>query len=96
MEERLKIGKERYGHGVRSWDDTTEWGTSKNSWLEMAREEFYDGIIYLLAEYIRVSGISKKQDDDNNLILFLSENTNLIGDIKIKKAVEILQYVSTL
>ena len=96
MEERLKIGKERYGHGVRSWDDTTLWGTPTDSWLEMAREEFYDGIVYLITHYIRVNELSKKQDDDNNLIIYLHDNTYLIKDEKIKRAVELLKDVSTL
>lgn len=96
MEERLKIGKERYGHGVRSWDDTTTWGTPTNSWLEMAREEFYDGIVYLITHYIRTYGISKQEDDDNILIIHLSQNTHLINDEKIKNAVEVLKDVSTL
>ena len=32
---RLAIGLETYGHGVRVEDDTTQWGTEVNSWLEM-------------------------------------------------------------
>ena len=53
LSERLAIGKERYGHGVRVDDDTTTWGTKTNSWLDMAKEEFLDAIIYLTADYIR-------------------------------------------
>lgn len=51
--ERLNIGRERYGHGVRVDDDTTTWGTKENSWMEMAREEFLDAVIYVIADYIR-------------------------------------------
>lgn len=50
---RLKLGKEKYGHGVRVDLDTQTWGTQKNSWLEMASEEFLDGIIYVACDYIR-------------------------------------------
>ena len=47
--DRLNIGRERYGHGVRVDDDTTTWGTKENSWMEMAREEFLDAVIYVIA-----------------------------------------------
>ena len=50
---RLKLGKEKYGHGVRVDLDTQSWGTQKDSWLEMASEEFLDGIIYVACDYIR-------------------------------------------
>jgi len=51
--DRLEIGRTRYGHGVRVDDDTRMWGTKKNSWMEMAREEFLDAVIYVIADYIR-------------------------------------------
>lgn len=51
--ERLQLGKIKYGHGVRVDDDTMTWGTRKDSWMHMAREEFLDGIIYVIADYIR-------------------------------------------
>ena len=35
---RLKKGEEAYGHQLRPLDDTTTWGTKKNSWLEMAKK----------------------------------------------------------
>ena len=50
---RLEIGKERYGQGVIVDSDTREWGTPKNSWIDMATEEFLDAIIYVIADYIR-------------------------------------------
>lgn len=50
---RLALGRERYGHGVIIDSDTTEFGTAYDDWLEMAHEEFYDGIVYLTAEEIR-------------------------------------------
>ena len=50
---RLDLGLVRYGHGVRVDDDTTTWGTPKNSWMEMAKEELLDAIIYVVADYIR-------------------------------------------
>lgn len=50
---RLALGRERYGHGVQVDSDTTQFGTKNDDWLEMAHEEFYDGIVYLAAEEIR-------------------------------------------
>lgn len=50
--ERLRLGKSKYGHGVRVDMDTMTWGTKKSSWLEMAREEFLDAIVYVIADYI--------------------------------------------
>tara|TARA_B110000438_G_scaffold221272_1_gene214499 strand:+ start:150 stop:494 length:345 start_codon:yes stop_codon:yes gene_type:complete len=52
--ERLKIGKERYGHEVIVDSDASKWTVNKkNNWLAMAEEEFYDGIVYLTAARIR-------------------------------------------
>ena len=53
IKERLAFGKSKYGHGVRVDDDTTTWGTPTNSWMEMAREEFLDAVVYVTADYIR-------------------------------------------
>ena len=53
LRERLALGLKRYGHGVRVNDDTTTWGTKENSWMEMAREELLDCLIYVVADYIR-------------------------------------------
>jgi len=57
---RLEIGKKRYGHGVIVDSDTTEWGTPQNSWIDMAIEEFLDGLIYIIADYIRKGRRSEK------------------------------------
>lgn len=51
--DRMKLGQERYGHGVRVSDDTRQWGTIKNSWAEMCEEEIIDGVIYISASMIR-------------------------------------------
>jgi beta-xylosidase len=77
---RLNIGRGRYGHGVRVQDDTKNWGTQKNSWLEMAEEELLDCVVYVIADYIRQSGdelvyrndfFVKVGDDDNSLIMHI-------------------------
>lgn len=66
---RMELGKKKYGHGVRVDDDTTTWGTKENSWMEMAREEFLDAVIYVIADYIRKHRVSDgTKDDDNELI----------------------------
>lgn len=58
--ERLKLGKQKYGHGVRVDMDTVTWGTKKNAWLEMAREEFLDAVVYVIADYIAQGRKSEK------------------------------------
>ena len=50
---RLDLGRERYGHGIRVNDDTTQWGTKTDSWLEMALEEIDDLAIYVAAQVCR-------------------------------------------
>lgn len=86
---RLELGKSKYGHGVRVDMDTTTWGTPKNSWMEMAKEEFLDALVYVAADYIvkgRTGDTSmsdmeayyihdrEQEPDDNNLILYILEN----------------------
>tara|TARA_R110002153_G_scaffold73871_3_gene192552 strand:+ start:801 stop:1151 length:351 start_codon:yes stop_codon:yes gene_type:complete len=87
---RLELGKSKYGHGVRVNMDTTTWGTPKNSWMEMAKEEFLDALVYVTADYIvkgrkdtSVSDMeayyindleTTSEADDNNLILYILEN----------------------
>ena len=53
LESRLAVGVETYGHGVRVNDDTTQWGTKTDSWLEMGLEEIDDLAIYVIAQVIR-------------------------------------------
>lgn len=50
---RLDLGRERYGHGIRVEDDTTQWGTKTDSWLEMGLEEIDDLAIYVAAQLSR-------------------------------------------
>lgn len=54
IQQRLAIGEERYGHGVRKNDDTTQWGTKTDSWTEMGLEEALDLTIYLSAQLLRI------------------------------------------
>tara|TARA_Y100000310_G_C19964035_1_gene482470 strand:+ start:98 stop:325 length:228 start_codon:yes stop_codon:yes gene_type:complete len=52
--DRMKLGRERYGHGLRIHDDTRQWGTKEDSWEEMALEEVLDGLIYTAAAILRL------------------------------------------
>jgi len=53
LNDRLKLGRERYGHGVIVDQDTSQFGTKKNNWIEMALEEMLDGLVYIAAAIIR-------------------------------------------
>ena len=81
---RLDLGLERYDHGVRVDDDTRTWGTSTDSWLDMAKEELLDAIIYTIADYIRnvrsegerapLSFRKNDELDDNKLIMSIVDD----------------------
>lgn len=64
LKDRLALGKERYGHGVRIGDDTREWGTDDNSWETMMLEEALDGMIYAAACLIKVKRLQKRKEAD--------------------------------
>ena len=83
---RLELGLRKYNHGVMVDDDTRDWGTPVNSWLHMAREEFLDAMIYVAADYIRVSGLKRdeSEEDDNKLIMHVIDNYNDIDSAKHK------------
>lgn len=53
IKERMIVGQERYGHGMRIQDDTKQYGTKTDSWTEMGLEEILDLVIYLSAQIIR-------------------------------------------
>ena len=74
IRERLNLGLEKYGHGVQVNDDTSTWGTSRDSWLEMAIEEYLDAIVYTVADYIKKYEEASSDCDDNLRILQLSTN----------------------
>lgn len=87
---RMEFGKAKYGHGVRVTDDTTTWGTPVNSWMHMALEEFLDGIIYVVADYIRTREVAHSEPDDNRRILYLLENPQLVNSEKHRDMVDAL------
>ena len=66
INKRLDIGIQRYGHGIRINDDTTQFGTEKDSWLEMMEQELLDAAVYLTAHIMRNTNI---QNDPENLKL---------------------------
>jgi len=92
--ERLKIGIQRYGHGVRVRMDTTTFGTNTNDWFEMAIEEFVDGAIYTAADYIRTHepgmASSAVNGDDNAAILKLLEDPSRVRSEKHRTMIETL------
>ena len=63
IKERMAIGVDRYGHGLRNQDDTTQWGTKDDSWVEMAIEEALDLCVYLAAALVRIETERKALDD---------------------------------
>ena len=54
LQDRLVLGRSRYGHGIRVDDDTRQWGTEDNSWETMMMEEALDGMIYAAASILRI------------------------------------------
>ena len=80
IKQRMKIGLERYGHGLRIHDDTRQWGTKENSWNEMAEEEILDALIYVAAHRLRenttVDGINSTDDNEKiKKVLINSDDT---------------------
>lgn len=59
IKERMAVGIERYGHGLRVEDDTRQWGTKQNSWVEMGLEEVLDNLIYVAAAMLRIENEKK-------------------------------------
>ena len=66
IKKRFELGYKTYGHGIRVMNDTRNWGTQNNSWLEMAEEEILDALIYCAADIIRKENISKDSNEDSN------------------------------
>ncbi|AUT19136.1 hypothetical protein DSLPV1_165 [Dishui lake phycodnavirus 1] len=91
VRKRLELGREKYGHGVRTGDNPRTWGTDKDSWLEMAEEEFADAIVYVIADYIRHhEGPSTTAVDDNDRILELGNDPSLIKSESHRSKVQTL------
>lgn len=78
--ERLEIGMKRYGHGVIVDSDIREWGTPKDSWFDMAVEEFLDALIYVVADYIRSGRRSRRMLTDLELDYKVDDNFAVLQD----------------
>ena len=89
---RLELGLKNYNHGVRVDDDTRTWGTPKDSWMEMAREELLDAVIYVVADYIR-SCEERGENDDNELIMKYADDLKLIKSEKHRLILWNLKYM---
>ena len=72
LTERLELGLTKYNH-----DDDTR------NWLHMAREEFLDAMIYIAADYIRVSGL-EHDEGDNKLIMHVIDHYSDLDSAKHK------------
>lgn len=75
VEERLSIGKERYGHGIQLNDDLTKYGVESSDWELMALEESLDGMVYCSAGIIKQLIKTPPGDDCNAEILNLLAST---------------------
>ena len=63
---RLQVGIETYGHGFRVHDDTRQFGTEDDSWVEMALEEAIDGSLYLVAQLLRIRDSQRVSEGRGN------------------------------
>ena len=84
---RLAIGLETYGHGVRVNDDTTQWGTNTDSWLEMGLEEIDDLAIYVIAESIRYGRTLTPASEDKNA-------ERVLAGIRFQDYIQVLEDLS--
>ena len=57
---RMIVGKGRYQHGLCADDDTRTYGTSSDSWVEMALQELSDALVYTSTAAIRVMKNQRK------------------------------------
>lgn len=53
LKERMEMGIDKYGHGVKVNQNTEDFGTKDDDWELMALEEMLDGLIYTTASIIR-------------------------------------------
>lgn len=64
--QRLQIGIKTYGHGFRVHDDTRQFGTENDDWVEMALEEAIDGSLYLVAQLLRIRDSQRNAEGRGN------------------------------
>ena len=69
LQSRLTLGKKKYGHGVVVQSNVRAWTLNvTDSWLEMAREEFYDALVYLSAALIRRQQLGRLTSADKETL----------------------------
>jgi len=88
FEERFRIGRETYGHGVRVHD-------SSMNWIKETHEELMDAIIYLISDYIRAGREAVcyqplNKEDDNETIMNIIKNHSAMKEGKHRRRVSIL------
>ena len=87
---RFAIGKKKYGHGVpvyTAFEKGSKWGC--RNWMDMALEEFLDGIIYVAADYLKHHvKPTQERDDYNDLILVNIKNWKYIQSEKHRLMIE--------
>lgn len=66
LEKCFIAGKANYGHGFRIDDDTRQWGTEEDSWLEMGLEEVLDAVLYLAAHILRLKDAESDEDAESD------------------------------
>ena len=47
LKRRMAEGAKKYGHGLRVADDTRQYNSRRDSWVEHALQENLDGVVYL-------------------------------------------------
>ena len=87
LESRLAVGVKTYGHGVRVNDDTTQWGTKTDSWLEMGLEEIDDLAIYVIAESIRYGRTLTPASEDKSA-------ERVLAGIRFQDYIQVLEDLS--
>lgn len=78
IKKRLDFGKQKYGHGVRIYDNTKQYAsswdeTSGASWNIMCLEEMLDGIVYAAASLIQ-----EKNDKINEVLKLCIQASKLL------------------
>ena len=85
LQERLNLGKTRYGHGVIINQNTKDFGTNDNDWQLMALEEMLDGLIYTTASIIRYKREKINCNEHNAVSKIVNKLNQLSYENKVLK-----------
>ena len=69
LKERMEMGIDKYGHGVKVNQNTQDFGTKDDDWELMALEEMLDGLIYTTAQIIRYRRKKNLSEEKKNVNL---------------------------